>query len=147
MFTKDPHGRKNARSGVGTTPQAAAVPAPKRARASRKVTEARASAQRTKLDAQTQTRTRAAEDAARTKPAAGKRERGQPGKAGKRGAATVERAIADYLLDHAGGNHSAKTLEWHRTALGLLQTYLEEECQETSSSNTLRRWGVQTGKG
>jgi integrase/recombinase XerD len=41
------------------------------------------------------------------------------------------RTIADYLLDHAGGNHSAKTLEWHRTAIGLLQTYLEEECQIT----------------
>jgi site-specific recombinase XerD len=39
---------------------------------------------------------------------------------------TVERAIADYLDDHVGGNHSEKTLEWHRTALGLLQRYLQE---------------------
>ena len=131
MFTKNPRGQKNAHNEVDTRPPSASAPAPKRARASRKVTEARASAQRTKLDAQAEARTRAAEDSARARPSAGKRERGQPGKAGKRAAATVERAIADYLLDHAGGNHSAKTLEWHRTALGLLQTYLAEECQIT----------------
>jgi integrase/recombinase XerD len=40
---------------------------------------------------------------------------------------TLTQAIEDYLLDHEGGNHSPKTLEWHRTALGLLQTYLEQE--------------------
>ncbi len=39
---------------------------------------------------------------------------------------TVQRAIDDYLDDHIGGNHSEKTLEWHRTALGLLQVYLEK---------------------
>ena len=131
MFTKKPRSQKNTRSVGGTQSPSTSVPVPKRARASRKVTEARANAQRTKLDAQAEARTKAAEDSARAKPSAGKRERGQSGKAGKRGAATVESAIADYLLDHAGGNHSAKTLEWHRTALGLLQTYLAEECQIT----------------
>jgi integrase/recombinase XerD len=92
------------------------------------VTEARASAQRAKLDAQAEARRRTAEDAARARPSAAKRERDRPG---NRREATVERAIADYLLDHVGGNHSAKTLEWHRTALGLMRAYLEEECKIT----------------
>jgi site-specific recombinase XerD len=39
---------------------------------------------------------------------------------------TIARAIEDYLQDHAGGNSSPKTLEWHGTALGLMQTYLEK---------------------
>jgi site-specific recombinase XerD len=39
----------------------------------------------------------------------------------------VERAIEDYLTDQEGGNHSAKTLEWRRTALGLLKSFLKEE--------------------
>ena len=36
-------------------------------------------------------------------------------------------AIDDSLHDHDGGNHSAKTLEWHRTALGFLRTFLKEK--------------------
>jgi integrase/recombinase XerD len=40
---------------------------------------------------------------------------------------SISCAIEDYLADHRGGNHSAKTLEWHQTALGLLQSYLEQE--------------------
>ena len=40
---------------------------------------------------------------------------------------TLTRAIDNYLQDHEGGNHSKKTLEWHHTALTLLQTFLEEE--------------------
>jgi site-specific recombinase XerD len=39
----------------------------------------------------------------------------------------MQQAIAAYLDDHSGGNHSDKTLEWHRTALGLLHMYLEEQ--------------------
>ncbi len=39
----------------------------------------------------------------------------------------MERAIADYLLDHEGGNSSQKTLQWHQTALGLLRRFLEDE--------------------
>jgi site-specific recombinase XerD len=40
---------------------------------------------------------------------------------------TVGSDVEDYLLDHEGGNHSLKTLQWHRTALGLLQRFLEQE--------------------
>ena len=40
---------------------------------------------------------------------------------------SIASAIEMYLQDHAGGNHSPKTLEWHTTALGLLRRYLEEE--------------------
>jgi D-isomer specific 2-hydroxyacid dehydrogenase, NAD binding domain len=45
----------------------------------------------------------------------------------RRANTTIAHAIDDYLQDHAGGNHSDKTLEWHRTALGLMQGYLERE--------------------
>src|SRR2546425_361590 len=126
MFSKDPRGQKNAHNAQGPPPQSAATPTKGRAASSRKVTEARATAQRAKLDAQTDARRHTAEDAAQAKPSpgTGKRERERPG---SRRAATIEHAIADYLLDHAGGNHSPKTLEWHHTALGLMQTYLEEE--------------------
>ena len=48
---------------------------------------------------------------------------------------TLERAINTYLADHEGGNHSEKTLEWHRTALGLLHMYLEQERGITLVSN------------
>ena len=124
MFSKDPRGQKNAHNAQGTPPQSASTPTKGRAASSRKVTEARATAQRAKLDAQTDARRRKEEDAAPAKPSPAKRERERPG---SRRAATIELAIADYLLDHAGGNHSPKTLEWHHTALGLMQTYLEEE--------------------
>ncbi len=125
MFSKDPHSQKNAQ---GTPPQSASTPTKGRATSSRKVTEARATAQRTKLDTQAEGRRSKTEDAARARPSPGKRERERPG---NRRGATIERAIADYLLDHVGGNHSHKTLEWHRTALTLMQAYLEEECKIT----------------
>ncbi len=48
---------------------------------------------------------------------------------------TLEGAIDTYLADHEGGNHSDKTLEWHRTALGLLHMYLEQERGITLVSN------------
>jgi integrase/recombinase XerD len=126
MFSKDPRSQKNAQNGSGTPSQSASASAKKQVKSSRKVTEARASAQRAKLDAQAEERQSQAEGAVKAKPAAAKRERERPG---NRRAATIEGAIADYLLDHAGGNHSAKTLEWHHTALGLMRTYLEEECK------------------
>jgi integrase len=129
MYSKDPRGQKNAQNAQGTPPPSASTPTKRRATTgSRKVTEARATAQRAKLDTQADARRRTAEDAARAKPSPGKRERERPG---NRRGATVERAIADYLLDHAGGNHSAKTLEWHSTALTLMRAYLEEECEIT----------------
>jgi site-specific recombinase XerD len=124
MYSKDPHGQKNAQK----TPQSSSSPTTRRVTSSRKVTEARATAQRAKQDAQAQERRSQAERAEKAKPAAGKRERERPG---SRRAGTIEGAIADYLLDHAGGNHSNKTLEWHSTALGLMRSYLEEECKIT----------------
>ncbi len=45
----------------------------------------------------------------------------------RRAATTVESTIADYLLDHEGGNSSLKTLQWHQTALGLLCHFLQDE--------------------
>jgi hypothetical protein len=128
MYSKDPRSQKNAQNGSGTPPQSASTPTKKQVKSTRKVTEARASAQRAKLDAQAEERRSQAEREAKAKPSAAKRERGQ---SGSRRAATIEGAIADYLLDHAGGNHSAKTLEWHHTALRLMRTYLEEECKIT----------------
>src|SRR5258708_35127771 len=87
----------------------------------------RASAQRDKLDAQAQVRAQQATEKAAT--ATGKPRRGQEKprlQASRRAGTTIARAVEDYLQDHAGGNHSEKTLEWHRTALGLLRTYLEK---------------------
>jgi site-specific recombinase XerD len=95
-----------------------------------RVTEARAAAQRAKLDAQTGTHESAdkgATEAAALKKARGKREQQQQLLTNRRANTTIARAIEDYLLDHEGGNHSAKTLEWHRTALGLMRTFFVEE--------------------
>src|SRR5260370_10581174 len=85
----------------------------------------RASAQRDKLDTQDEARAlHAAEQAAPPR----ERKQDQKRVPAKRGAGTtLARAVEDYLQDHAGGNSSEKTLEWHRTALGLLRTYLEKE--------------------
>src|SRR6266700_4830938 len=89
----------------------------------------RAVAQRDKLDAQAQARAQQATEKAAT--ATGKPRRGQEKprlQASRRTGTTLARAIEDYLQDHAGGNHSDKTLEWHRTALGLLRTHLGKVC-------------------
>src|SRR6266516_2985577 len=64
MYSKDPHGQKNAQNTQGTPPQSASTPAKGRATSSRKVTEARATAQRAKLDTQAEARRRKEEDAA-----------------------------------------------------------------------------------
>ena len=89
-----------------------------------KVTEARARAQRAKLDEHVQARQQQAEEVARTTASkkAGSREAQS-----KRRSDSLERAVDDYLQDHEGGNHSHKTIEWHRTALGLMREYLEQE--------------------
>lgn len=74
---------------------------------------------RTKRDAQTQPR--------KTTPRSG-REKLHKNIQGKTQTSTsIADAIEEYLQDHAGGNHSHKTLEWHATALGLLRKYLEEK--------------------
>src|SRR5260370_12625787 len=95
------------------------------------VTDARAAAQRVKLDAQAEAREQGAaevKEAAALKKARGKKEQKQGQlQATRRTNTTIGHAVDDYLLDHEGGNHSAKTLEWHRTALGLMRTYFEKE--------------------
>jgi len=88
----------------------------------RDVTEARSRAQRTKLETQAKAKQqqRASDEE--------KEEMSQTAlQARRRAAMTLARAIDDYLQDHEGGNHSKKTLEWHQTALGLLQMFLQEE--------------------
>ena len=116
--------------------------APKKGKnqASKKVTEARASAQRAKLDAQAEGRKQESAEVPKPKEPKGKNER-QRLLANRRAGATLTRAIDDYLLDHEGGNHSPKTLEWHRTALGLNTVNLRpkggEERTESSKSGIM----------
>jgi site-specific recombinase XerD len=88
----------------------------------------RASAQRDKLDAQTEARAQQEEQEAKetTRKPNGKHEQRQL-LANRRANTTIPHAIEDYLQDHAGGNHSDKTLEWHRTALGLMRSFMEQE--------------------
>lgn len=101
------------------------------AKPSKHVTEARAAAQRAKLDAQAETRQQAAKpQAAKPKTAKGKRASLAPLEK-RRATTTLARAIEDYVNDHEGGNHSPKTLQWHRTSLGLLQSFLEKEREIT----------------
>jgi site-specific recombinase XerD len=95
------------------------------------VTEARAVAQRAKLDAQVEARRQQeTQEKAVAKRPKGKKEQ-QRLLNNRRANTTVERAIEDYLLDHEGGNHSDKTLEWHRTALGLMRRYFVDEREIT----------------
>jgi integrase/recombinase XerD len=88
-----------------------------------KVTQARAKSQRAKLDQEEQARKQ--KEIMQVDDEREEDVQPQTLQARRRARMTVERAIGDYLDDHIGGNHSDKTLEWHRTALGLLQTYLE----------------------
>jgi integrase/recombinase XerD len=95
-------------------------------RASKKrsrVTEARAKAQRARLDVQAKTHQQDEQDAGLPQPQHKKTAR-QEVQAQRRLIATL---IEAYLQDHIGGNHSEKTIEWHRTALGLMRLFLEEE--------------------
>ncbi len=87
------------------------------------VTEARARAQSAKLDTQAKARQEHLEASESSKEQTLQASL----QARRRTAMTLARAIDDYLQDHEGGNHSKKTLEWHHTALSLLQTFLEEE--------------------
>lgn len=94
---------------------------------SKHVTDARAAAQRAKLDAQAEERRTTAEQET-TQPKKPKTKKDQRQLlATRRANTTIERAVEDYLSDHEGGNHSKKTLEWHHTALGLLQSFLLNE--------------------
>src|SRR5579872_5405380 len=94
-----------------------------------RVTQARAQAQRAKLDAQAQTRHQHQEEQeAVTRQTQHRKTVRQEMQATRRVIATL---IEAYLQDHIGGNSSEKTLEWHRTALGLLRLFLEEELDTT----------------
>jgi site-specific recombinase XerD len=94
-----------------------------RSRGGKGVTQARARAQRTKLDVQAHEKQEAAHSPTE--------EKHQAGQTKNRKNVTIARAIQDYIDDHEGGNHSDKTIEWHQTALGLLQTYLQHEREIT----------------
>ena len=89
-----------------------------------RVTEERAKAQRAKLDAQAESRQRQAELETATRHTQNKQTARHDLQTKRRVIATLMEA---YIQDHIGGNHSAKTLEWHRTALGLLHLFLQEE--------------------
>lgn len=84
------------------------------------VTEARSQAQRHKLD-QERTQRLAQEVQEDVPPPSLPR---VPRKSSQD--TTVIRALEAYIQDQIGGNRSKKTLEWHRTALGLFTTYLTE---------------------
>ncbi len=100
-------------------------------RASKKgsrVTQARAHAQRARLDAQAQISQQREEQEALARQTPNKKTARQEMQAKRRVIATL---IEAYIQDHIGGNSSQKTLEWHRTALGLLRLFLEEELDIT----------------
>jgi len=99
-------------------------------RASKKgsrVTRARAHAQRAKRDALAQTHQQLEQEAA-VHQTQNKKVVRQETQAKRRVIATL---IEAYIQDHIGGNSSAKTLEWHRTALGLMHLFLKEELDIT----------------
>ena len=59
---------------------------------------------------------------------------------------TLAKLVEEYLIVHQAEGHSPKTLEWHRTALGLLIRFLEAEEGVTDphdfDTSHLRRWVV-----
>ncbi len=100
-------------------------------RASKKrspVTEARAKAQRAKLDAQAQIHQQRNEQGAVISQPQNRKTARQEVQTKRR---LIETLIEAYLQDHIGGNSSEKTIEWHRTALGLMRLFLKEELDIT----------------
>jgi site-specific recombinase XerD len=93
-----------------------------------RVTQARAKAQRAKLDMLAEARHGQEEQEAVICQTPNKKTARQEGQAKRRIIATL---IEAYIQDHIGGNHSEKTLEWHRTALGLMRLYFEVELDIT----------------
>jgi integrase/recombinase XerD len=87
--------------------------------------QAHARSQRAKRDTSRRSGEQPAEQ--QEQPARSLKKEQQEGKANHGTKMTFSHALASYLDDHRGGNHSHKTLEWHETALGLLQRYLEQE--------------------
>jgi len=102
------HERKGLSEKPKTTPK----------RGSKQVMEARAQAMRAKLDTQKQ---ECVQQNVASNPKAKGKGTQRDMQAKRRAATTIARAIEDYLEDHDGGNHSDKTLEWHRIS----RTYLE----------------------
>jgi site-specific recombinase XerD len=93
-----------------------------------RVTQERAKAQRAKLDTQAETRHAKVEQEAIVPTTQHKKTGRQEVQAKRR---VIEMLIEAYIQDHIGGNHSEKTLEWHRTALGLMHLFFKEELDMT----------------
>ncbi len=93
-----------------------------------RVTQARTRSQRAKLDAQAQIHQQQEEQEAVARQKQKKKSVRQEMQTKRRVIATLMEA---YIQDHIGGNSSEKTLEWHRTALGLMRLFLEEELDIT----------------
>ena len=93
-----------------------------------RVTQARAKAQRAKLDKEADARQQPEGEHTASQTTQNKRAIRQDLQAKRR---VIETLIEAYIQDHIGGNSSEKTLEWHRTALGLLRHFLEEELDIT----------------
>jgi hypothetical protein len=88
----------------------------------------RAKAQRAKIDAQAENRHLQEEQEAVVQATQHKKTGRQEVQAKRR---LIEMLIEAYLQDHIGGNHSEKTLEWHRTALGLMHLFFKEKLDIT----------------
>lgn len=89
-----------------------------------RVTDARAQAQRSKLATQAEARQQPEAEQTVIQVTQNKRPTRQEVQAKRR---VIETLIEAYIQDHIGGNHSEKTVEWHRTALGLMHLFLKEE--------------------
>jgi hypothetical protein len=93
-----------------------------------RVTQARAQAQRVKLDTLAEARHVQEEQEAVNHTIRNKKTVRQEMLVKRH---VISILIEAYIQDHIGGNSSEKTLEWHRTALGLLHLFLEEELEIT----------------
>jgi integrase/recombinase XerD len=93
-----------------------------------RVTEERAKAQRAKLDTQAELRHVQEEQDAASQNTQTKKTGRQDREAKRR---VIETLIEAYIQDHIGGNHSHKTVEWHRTALGLMQLFFQGKLDMT----------------
>ena len=93
-----------------------------------RVTEERAKAQRVKLDTQAEARKIQEEHDSALQNTQTKKTARQDLQTKRR---VIEMLIEAYIQDHIGGNHSEKTLEWHRTALGLMHLFLRDELDIT----------------
>jgi site-specific recombinase XerD len=90
------------------------------------VAEARARVQRAKLDLQEDQLHLRTQPPSRSPRSTGKRG-SQDVLTRRRASTTMVYAMEDFIADHEGGNHSPKTIQWHRNALTLLCHFLEQE--------------------